>query len=52
MVKKIIVKYSISVNGEWFFKEKYFNDYKDAFEFMTSQDQVYRFQVSFIRNNK
>ena len=52
MVQKIIVKYSVSVGGEWFFKEKYFTDYKDAFEFMSSLVQVYKFQVCFIRKNK
>ena len=52
MVKKIIVKYSVSVNGEWFFKEKFFTDYKEAFEFMSSLDQVYKFQILFIKNNK
>lgn len=50
MVKKIIIKYSVSVNGEWFFKEKFFTDYKEAFEFMSSLDNVYKFTVNFIRS--
>lgn len=50
MVKKIIIKYSISVNGEWFYKEKIFDKYDEAFEYMSSLDNVYKFTVSLIRN--
>ena len=50
MVKKILVKYSISVNGEWYFKERYFDKFQDAFEFMSSLDSVYKFTVQLFRN--
>lgn len=52
MVKRIIVKFMVMINGEWYQKEKTFTDYKEAFEYMSGESNVYKFTVNFIRSAK